>query len=43
MSLDAKTLLGKAKLVMEKIKSLINYLVIKFSDGISEEFHVFPH
>jgi len=29
--------------VTEKMKFLTNSLVTKFSDGISEEFHVFPH
>jgi len=31
------------KLVTEKMKFLTNFLVAKFSDGIREEFHVFPH
>jgi len=29
--------------VTEKMKFLTNSLVGKFSDGIREEFHVFPH
>jgi len=31
------------KLVTEKMIFLTNFLVAKFSDGIREEFHVFPH
>jgi len=38
-----KSLLEKAKLVTEKMKFLTNFLVAKFSDGIREGFHVFPH
>ncbi|KEH26798.1 putative TIR domain, glycoside hydrolase, family 29, leucine-rich repeat domain, L [Medicago truncatula] len=36
-------LVEKAKLVTEKMKFLTNSMVAKFSDGIREGFHVFPH
>jgi len=36
-------LLEKAKLATGKMKFFTNSLVAKFSDGIREGFHVFPH
>ena len=47
MAATMNSLLEKVKLARkisdEKMKFLTNSLITKFSDGIREGFHVFPH